>query len=50
MEFPICSKGRKQPRVASFMAKFWAYGLKISCDWNGYAVSITAAKRKFLFL
>jgi len=24
MEFPKCSKGRKQPRQASLIAKFWA--------------------------
>ena len=48
MEFPRCSKGRQQ--TCGFMAKFWAWGLKISCDWNGCAVSITAATGKFLFV
>ena len=50
MEFPICSKDASSLAKASLIAKFWAWGLKISCDWNGCAVSITAATGKFLFV
>ena len=50
MEFPNCSKGRKQPRVASFIAKVRALVSKFPVIGTANAVSITAATGKFLFV
>ena len=50
MEFPNCSKGRKQPRVASLIAKVRALVSKFPVIGTANAVSITAATGKFLFV